>query len=768
MDGLFDFPPETSREPTSKPPPETSTRLVQVALPVGVDRTFAYGVPSELDAQVRLGVQVDVPFRRRKLRGVVVALDAVRPKGGVRSISAVSDPDVALTPEMLEFTRWLADYYGAVWGEVARTALPTYLGRKARKKKTDVVEVASEVPEPRAVAPDLTAEQTVAVDAIGARLDAAAFAVVALHGVTASGKTEVYMRAAERVLRSDEGQVLMLVPEISISVQLLDAFRARFGDGVSIFHSDLTEARRRDSWQGVRGGSCRILVGARSALFAPFQSLRLVVVDEEHEAAYKQSEQPRYHARDAAVMRARMNDAVCVLGSATPSLETAHNAAKGRYELVRMPSRVDGRRLATVEIADMRVWREERRAEIDARRRERRLVWQRERAQRIMEGRQATIDAPKPSQSEASDASSTETRAPEEVDAVSPALMQALEGAMDRGEQAILLVGRRGHSTFSQCTGCGQAATCRLCDVSLVYHAVDRTLRCHHCGRCERAPERCPDCHGEEFWFGGVGTQRVEAELKRRIPAARVLRMDLDSTRQSGSHRKIVERFAGGDADVLLGTQMVAKGLHFPRVSLVGVVSADVQLNLPDFRAGERTFQLLTQVAGRAGRGDVPGRVVIQTYLPEHPAIQAAEAQDFDLFYEHELGERRELGYPPIGSMARFLIDGPAEDDVLAVADRLAARAFAASRRMTTPAPAPPLVGDGEPEHLPPPALTVIGPAPLPLARLRGRFRWHLTLLGGTRTGLQRLASAFLAEERSAGLPAKIRLYLDMDPIHLL
>jgi primosomal protein N' (replication factor Y) len=620
---------------------------------------------------------------------------------------------------------------------------------------------------------ELTAEQRQACDRLLERLAAPRFGAVLLEGVTASGKTEIYMRAAERAI-VDDGQALVLVPEISISVQLLDCFEHRFGARVRIYHSELSDTQRRATWKAVQDGDCRILVGARSALFGPFRSLRLVVVDEEHETAYKQNEQPRYHARDAAVQRARLNEALVVLGSATPSLESAHNAEVGRYEHVRLGARVDARPLATIELADLRVLDGARRAELDAERRRRRdqvrraRLWERfarlerslgrdpgERPENTMPLEERPVGPPPsgtdtgvPPGARAATGDGDQRPAPAEPDHISPRLLAALEEVVGRREQAILLVGRRGFSTFVQCTECGQVSRCPSCEVALVYHAAGHQVRCHHCGLRQAAAERCPLCEGTRFWHGGVGTQRVEAELRRRLPDARVLRMDLDTTRRAGSHRRIVSAFADRQADVLLGTQMVAKGLHFPEVTLVGVVSADSQLNLPDFRAGERTFQLLTQVAGRAGRGRIPGRVIIQSRIPDHPAIVAALAQDFAIFYRQAIEERRELGYPPLGVMARFLIEGSYEEDVVQVGDRLVE-----------------LLGTSGAASA---SLQVMGPAPLPLARLRRRHRWHVTLLGPSRPIVHGPARQALGDAQAAGLPARVRLHLDIDPVHLL
>jgi len=759
----------TRRADPSRPPPEglppapaAGPLLVEVAVPVGVDRTFVYAVPPELAARAGPGARVEVPFRRRFLSGVVVCTGARPPAASrVLPIRAALDAEPALTPVLLEFTRWIADYYVAPWGEVLRAALPQAVEPVRRRRRGEealspAVPPTAEEPEPLSVAggpaaspPVLTPEQARAVEHLARRLAERAFRVVLLRGVTASGKTEVYLRAAEIALRAG-GQVLVLVPEIGLSVQLVDRFVERLGPLVAVLHSALTAAERRRQWEGVRAGEMPVVVGARSALFAPLVRPSLIIVDEEHEGAYKQDEVPRYHARDAAVVRGRMSEAVVVLGSATPSLESSYNAARGRYDLIKLDARVDARPLPQVTIADLRAFKEEER---ERRRRDREAAWARRRR-----GEVAAV-APEPAAALEPAAGAEERAAgagpvspalsaaapPAPVRNLSPLLCAALARVLERREQAILLVYRRGHSSFVQCTDCGAVARCPSCSVALTYHAVGLVLRCHHCNLRRPAPDRCPDCDGTRFWYGGVGTQRVEVEVRREFPGARLLRMDLDSTRRRGAHRAMIEAFAAREADILLGTQMVAKGLDFPEVSLVGVVSADTLINLPDFRSGERSYQLLTQVAGRAGRGPVGGEVIIQTFVPDHPSVAAAAAHDYEAFYAAAIAERVELAYPPCGAMARFHVDGPEEEPVVKVADSLCAAISA-----------------------PASDLTLLGPAPLPLRRLRGRERWHVTLLGRDRRRVHTAARRALERMTTSGLPAQVRLQLDIDPVHLL
>ena len=712
--------------PLSRAAAPPQSPLVEVAVPVGVDRTFVYRVPPELATEVGPGSWVEVEVRGRRLHGVVVGAAARPPaRAAVRPIRALIDPAgrPGLPSDLLRFTRWLADYYAAPLGTVLRAALPSAVAPRRKRKSKAAAEAEAE-PETAALpelalsqanlvpAPEPTAEQARAVARIADRIGSGDFHVLLLHGVTASGKTEVYLRAAEAALAAG-GTALVLVPEIGLSIQLLDRFQARLGERVAILHSGLSDLERRREWERVRSGAAEVVVGARSAIFAPLERLRLVVVDEEHEAAYKQDEVPRYHARDAAVMRGHLSSAVVVLGSATPSLESAYNAARGRYERVELTTRVDGRVLPHVILAD-----------------------QRRPPDAAPDPRVVPAAAPA--------AGPGASRAiPATPPTLSPLLRDALAETLARGEQAILLVHRRGHSSFVQCTDCGHVERCPHCAVALTYHTAGFILRCHHCDLRRPAPARCPDCDGARFWFGGIGTQRVDHEVAREFPAARRLRMDLDSTRRRGAQREMIAAFAERAADVLIGTQMVAKGLDFPGVSLVGVVSADTLLNLPDFRAGERAFQLLTQVAGRAGRGDTGGLVIFQTYLPEHASVQAAAQHDFATFYAAAIAEREELHYPPCGAMARIHIDGPDEAGVNEVADHIGAGLKSTAE------------------------LTVLGPAPLPLRRLRGRERWHVTLLGRSRTRVHAEAKR-LVRRAAAGLPHGVRVQLDLDPVHLL
>ncbi|MCC6730985.1 MAG: primosomal protein N' [Chthonomonadales bacterium] len=541
-----------------------------------------------------------------------------------------------------------------------------------------------QAPTPSA-APLLTAGQRAAVARLGGMMAAGEPGVALLHGVTASGKTEVYLDAIARTLAAGR-TAIVLVPEIALTAQVVEVFTARFGDEVAVLHSRLSMGEHHDEWRRLQEGSARIAVGARSAVFAPLERLGLVVVDEEHEASYKQESQPRYHARETAMQRGADSGALVVLGSATPSLESYHAAAAGRFALVEMPERVDARPLPAVSVVDLR-------EEI----REHRALFSRE-------------------------------------------LLGALAERLARRQQSILFLNRRGYAQFVLCRDCGFVARCPNCAVSLTYHAAESALRCHHCDYARSAPTLCPDCGGRKVKSFGIGTERVEEEVLAHFPDARVVRLDRDTVTRKGAHAGILGRFRRGEADVLIGTQMVAKGLDFPNVTLVGVITADTGIHMPDFRAAERTFQLLTQVAGRAGRGEHPGSVVIQTFSPDHYGVQRAVEQDYAGFYAREIRFREELGYPPFRRLANLVVADPA-----AAGARDRCEGLAAALRATLPR-----------------EIELIGPAPAPLARLRGRYRRHIVLRAPVEAPLSTLVQQALASMASQ---ERHGIVVDIDPV---
>ena len=522
-----------------------------------------------------------------------------------------------------------------------------------------------------------------------------------LHGVTGSGKTLVYIELLEHVLAQGRGAIV-LVPEISLTPQTVARFRARFGDQVAVLHSALSEGERYDAWRQLRSGRRRIAVGARSALFAPVAELGVIVVDEEHDGSYKQSEAPRYQARDMAVIRSAQEGALCVLGSATPALESWHNVERGKFRLLSLPDRVGGGTLPPVRLIDLREERKQSKEKKGARS-EAGLV----------------LTAP---------------------------LIEAMRDRLRRGEQTILLLNRRGYSSFVQCRECGDVEICPACSVSLTYHRGKSRLVCHHCRHEQPAPERCPRCGSTDLSFRGLGTEQVERVVAETFPEARLARMDVDTTSGKWSHHEILGRVERGEVDILLGTQMIAKGLDFPNVTLVGVVNADVGMHLPDFRATERTFQLLSQVAGRAGRGELGGDVLIQTALPEHYAIQAALTHDYVAFATRELKERRHPAYPPMVRLVNVVVSSPNAEDAARNAE--AATGWLRSHLLS-----------GAP-------VDVIGPSPSPIERLHGRWRWHFLLRSASVRALGTITTRFHAEFKVRG--ADVRIAIDRDPNALL
>jgi primosomal protein N' (replication factor Y) len=667
----------------------STRRFAQVALALPVRQTFAYRIPEALAESVLPGVLVQVPFRGRPRRGVVVELSGHEPEAQALEIESAFPPAL-FDAHLLAFTRWLSDYYLAPWGEVLAAAMPggsAGLGRsRARKGAIEDRVLAAALPDRYA----LTAEQRRASETVERAAGAGGFTAFLLHGVTASGKTEVYLRAAAAA-REAGGQTLVLVPEVALSSQLVREFRRRFAHRVGVLHSYLSVSERRKNWELARRGALDVVVGARSAVFAPLPRLRLIVVDEEHEPAYKQSEQLRYHGRDAAVRRAQMLEIAVVLGSATPSLESLANARRGKYVRLELPRRVDGRSLPRMRIVDLR-----------------------------REAPAALLSAP---------------------------LRTALAERLARGEQALLFLNRRGHSHHVQCRSCGFVPRCPHCDIGLTFHLEPRGWRCHYCDH--QAPPRmdCPSCGGRLFRFSGAGTQRAEREVAAAFPKARVLRLDADVARRRGGSAEVVSSFSRGEADILIGTQMIAKGFDFKAVTLVGVLDADVALHLPDFRAAERAFQLLTQVSGRAGRGSVPGEVLIQTCTPEHAAIAAAVTGDATGWAAMELIQRREAGYPPFTRLVTLLFTGKQEEQVESAAESCAdaIRADASACEVS-----------------------LLGPAPQMLARLKGRWRWHLLLKGDRGAAVRKIADKGLAWAESRGRPAAIRVQADVDPVELL
>ena len=470
-----------------------------------------------------------------------------------------------------------------------------------------------------------------------------------LYGVTGSGKTEIYLQSIKAIV--DKGkEAIVLVPEISLTPMMVTRFKRRFGDLVAVLHSGLSHGEKYDEWRKILRGEVKVVVGARSAVFAPFTNLGLIIIDEEHEGSYKQEETPRYHARDVALKRAAYHKCPVVLGSATPSLESFARAKKGVYTLLTLKERVNKQALPTVSVVDMR--------------------------DEMREGNRSMF---------------------------SRLLFEKLQDRVDKGEQTVLLLNKRGHSSFVMCRNCGLVVTCPNCDISMTYHRVQSLMKCHYCGLEEQVPDVCPDCSSDHIRYFGTGTQKVEEELGKLLPHARVIRMDVDTTRRKGAHEALLKKFEEGQADILLGTQMIAKGLDFPKVTLVGVLTADTMLHLPDFRSSERTFQLLTQVSGRAGRHELPGEVVIQTYTPDHYSIQLAAEQDYDGFFMREMFLRKQSDYPPYYYIALLTVS---HEDVLKTVEA-AEKITAFIKRQVSP------------------ETVVFGPSASPMSRINNRYRYQ-------------------------------------------
>ncbi|OMF37519.1 primosomal protein N' [Paenibacillus sp. FSL H8-0548] len=556
---------------------------------------------------------------------------------------------------------------------------------------------------------ELTAAQHAVYDRIVRAVAAEEPQTMLLHGVTGSGKTEVYLQSIQFCMEQEK-QAIVLVPEISLTPQMVERFKGRFGDAVAVLHSRLSNGERYDEWRKIRARQVQVAIGARSAIFAPFERLGLIIIDEEHESSYKQEESPKYHARDVAVRRARQHGAAVVLGSATPSLESFAAASRplsARDEgkepaLLPMPGRVGDRPLPPVAVIDMR--------------------------EELKEGNRSMF---------------------------SRLLHSSLAERLERGEQSVLLLNRRGYSTFVMCRSCGYTAACPHCDISLTYHQKSRALRCHYCGHAEQAPTTCPSCQSEHIRYFGTGTQRVEEELSKLFPGIRVIRMDVDTTTEKNSHEKLLKQFGDRKADVLLGTQMVAKGLDFPFVTLVGVIAADTSLNLPDFRAAERTFQLLTQVAGRAGRHHLPGEVVIQTYAPEHYAVVTAQQHDYAAFVGEELRHRSAMGYPPYCRLILVTMSHEQLPLLSSISERFAAdlRELAENEGVLLPLSS----GFGR-------ALEVLGPVASPISRMKDRYRFQCVIKYRGNIDASALVRKALKSFTDGPPQRQVQFSIDVDP----
>lgn len=605
------------------------------------------------------------------------------------------DPGVKLSKGERELLAFLELHPGA--HNLAQAAEAVQKASESARKlaRRDLIKLEAQRFQPAAgyerPIPELNVQQTAAFDAIAAAICERSFRAFLLQGVTGSGKTEVYLRSIDAVLAAGRN-ALLLVPEIALTPAMAGQFFHRFGDQVAILHSAFGDAERAGQWRRIRDGRARVVVGTRSGVFAPVQNLGLIVVDEEHDTSYKQQETPRYHGRDVALMRAKQRAAVAVLGSATPSIETRWNADCGKYTLLRLPERISQRPLPKVEIVDMRT-------------------------EFLETKRQATF---------------------------SRRLLEEIARRLEHREQTMLLLNRRGFSSFMVCRACGERLQCANCSVVLTHHRRDRRMLCHYCGYAEKIPSECPKCGSDYIQFLGAGSERVEDELHQHFPAARIARLDRDTASGKGAFERILHQFRDGEIDILAGTQMIAKGHDIPNVTLVGVVLADIGLSMPDFRAAERSFQLLTQAAGRAGRGAMPGQVIVQTLNPEHYVIRFAAEQDYEGFYSKESGFRKWLRYPPFASCANVLVRAQKQEDALRMATEL-------GRELTPP----------------PEGVRVIGPAEAPVVRLRDEFRYQILLKAAARRTLRDAVNSLRAYAEQQKWSATA-LAIDVDPISLI
>lgn len=737
-----------------------SLTYAEVAMPLHVFQTFTYRLTPALSEQAEVGARIVVPLGRKLVTGYIVALQDDLPQNlaeiDIKDAQSIVDPAPVCSPEILQLARWVADYYACPLGEVIKAALPPGMSPRNRarsfvkpklrrfvrltasdaEKLTDAqgrvvktltehgsmsltslceasgagastvsslakkgfVEIYDEAVrrDPLARTAKLAREEFTLTQAqanvlreIEQQIASGTYSAFLLHGVTGSGKTEVYIRAMRNALNLGRSS-MMLVPEIALTPVFSRRLRAEFGDQVAIFHSSLQKGERFDEWTRVKNGDARIVIGTRSAVFAPVQNLGLIVVDEEHESSYRQQESPYYNARDTAIVRAQKESATVVLGSATPSLESFYNARHGKYTLLTLPERIGARPMAPATIVDMRT------------------VFARHGKPRVF----------------------------------SDELLEAIRQTHERKEQSIILLNRRGYSRFILCRSCGETIQCPNCDVTLTYHRSERVIVCHYCNHRQAVPRVCPACGKKYIYYVGEGTEQLEEMLTQFFPALRVARIDRDTTARRTVFEKSLSDFSAGEIDTLVGTQMLAKGHDFPNVTLVGVVSVDTGLALPDFRSAERTFQLITQVAGRAGRGHRPGKVLIQTYHPYHYALRHACAQDYEGFYNEEINYRKNHSYPPFVALASLLVHGPDLGRVRTDSLELRKQLDLANEDRKC---------------------RILGPAPAPLARLKGEHRYQLLIKSRSRKHVREVADAAL---RSVTNLRSVNL--EIDPVSIM
>ncbi len=664
--------------------------FADIQFPINAD-AFTYIVPDELESIIKVGSRVEAPFKRGSKVGIVVGfkknppsspfVKGVKKKIIYKSIKSVLDEEPFLPENILNLIKWVSQYYMTPPGLALKNIVPSafFTGKKAGTPR-----IIYDPPIQKKNSFELMPEQRAALDEING-VDEGIFL---LHGVTGSGKTEVYMNAVKALPKGKEA--LVLVPEIAITGQMIDRFRSNFGEDVVFYHSGISVGERITQWQKMRDGEVKIVIGVRSAVFAPFRNLGLIVVDEEQEASYKQFEGVRYSARDVALARAQLENIKVVLGSATPSMEAYYAAKNNKFRYLELTERVSDRKMPEVEIIDM-------------------------------------------------------TKEPKDTFSFSTRLIESLKENASKKMQSLVMLNRRGYSPFFMCPDCGYTYKCPACSISLIYHKDTNTLNCHYCGSYLLPKDTCPECSGTGIKCLGTGTQRIEEELIDLVPGLTYQRMDRDTTKKKLSHYRMVKDMEEKKIDVLLGTQMVAKGHDFPDVVLSAVVSADITLNMPDFRSSERAFQLFTQLAGRAGRGDVAGKAYIQTYEPEHYVFDYVKTHDYKGFFNNEIEMRRELSYPPFGKLIRVIFYFKTKETAKRITKDIANRIKRISPQMK--------------------GVVILGPVPAPVEKIRNLWRWHIILKGKNSKSLRHAAGSILDRLKNI---KELKTDIDVDPINLM
>jgi primosomal protein N' (replication factor Y) len=647
------------------------------------DKIYHYSIPQKLSGKVKIGSQVTIPFGKRRDTGYVIGFVEKPDVKNVKDILDVESDSPLFNEDSVDLAKWMSSYYLCFTINALRAVMPPAITKKKEKRKPSGEKMVIG----DALIP--TEHQKNALEAILPSISGRDNETFLLFGITGSGKTEVYMQAAAHAVREGKS-VIILVPEVGLTSHLVERFKSRFRDNLATLHSGMTLSERRRSWQRISSGESRIILGTRLAIFAPAKNLGLIVLDEEYEITYKQEQNPRYHAREVAKFLSERTGATLILGSATPSVESFYNAEIGNYRRIDLPERVDGKPLPPVEVIDMR---EE------------------------FKGKKRAV--------------------------LSKKLREAIKKTLSSGEQAILFLNRRGYFTFAVCRECGTIIKCPKCSTSLNFHMSDKQLKCNHCNYSSQATIICPKCQSSQIGYLGVGTQRIEQEVAEVFPEAKIIRIDRDTTSKRGSHDVLFSAFKEGRANVLIGTQLVTKGLDVARVTLVSAVSADAGLNVPDFRAGEHTFQLLTQVAGRAGRHNLPGRVIIQTYDPENIAIKFASTHDYESFYKEEIEHRKELGYPPFRKLINIIVSGPDASKVKSASEDVG--------KIVTQN-----LKEGE---------KLLGPAEAAIGKVRGNVRWQLIVKGEDMKSIKKAVVESLKKVVSL---SGVKVNVDVDPMSML